>query len=108
MNDNRKFSDLTVDEGIELLKDIPKSYFVEACRAEWRIDLDAGIDKKVSDYTGRDVSTPDGKKHVQRVYNSAESHMEKSNLVGRTFIIEAVKVLVGVVMILIALKLTGA
>lgn len=49
--------------------------------------------KKASDYTGKDMSTPDGKKHVQRVYNHAEASMEATTLTKNTMITEGAKFL---------------
>jgi len=44
-----------------------------------------------------DVSTPNGKNHVQRVYRSAESYMETNKLAKNAFITDGVKTIWGVV-----------
>lgn len=52
---------------------------------------DDRFNKNASDYTGKDVSTPEGKKYVQDVWTFTASRMEKSKLVAKTFIVEIVK-----------------
>ena len=91
---SKKVSDMTAGEIQDLVSNVPKTYFVEACKQankecqrNWQTDLHE-MGEKV---TGLDTRKAESKDHIRGVYKYAEGMQDRSKIFGRTFLVESVK-----------------